>query len=124
MLMAGCASQLAVQSFAADPADISPGQSAILMVTFQGPADQVYSVVATVREAPDIMYTLNNSGNNGDAQAGDKTWSIEVTVPYEATPGDYHLDIVALDQERKIIVEKGVEMEDVSQSGTLEVTVK
>lgn len=124
ILAAGCATgPLQMNRAMVMPAQIAAGDNATIMVTFKGPKDQVASVHAVVRENPDITYDLNDNGENGDQMANDNIWSYVTQVPYEATPGTYHLDITAKDQDGKKVAGESVQ----SMSDgivTVEVTVR
>ena len=119
----GCASQLAVKEMAIEPATISVGERGLIKVTFVGPKKNVASVRATVYEAPEIFYDLRDDGTNGDEKADDNVWTALVDVPYEATPGIYHLDIRARDAEGNTIAVEGGELTGAGYSGSITVTV-
>lgn len=76
---------------------VKRGELAILTVTFDGLPEQVISVKAVVREAPQNVYVFNNDGRDDDALAGDDVWTGRLDVVPNADPGEYHLDIQAFD---------------------------
>ena len=94
-----------------------------LTVVLKGASDKVSRVTATVREAPEFSFSLNDKGKYGDEKAGDNIWSYAITVPYEADPGDYHLDISVRDKEGQELVVEGNEKRSTGKSGTVIVTV-
>ena len=120
----GCAGQLAVQQVMIDPTEVNAGDNAKIMVQFKGPKDQLKSVVATVRENPDIYFPLNDSGKNGDEKAGDNIWTHIATVPVEAPAAVYNLDISAKDMDGNEIIAEGLENRTTGRSGTVVLTVK
>ena len=81
-------------------------------------------VVATVREAPDFNFRLNDKGEDGDEKAGDNIWSREVTVPLDAPADTYHLEILAKDTDGNEIITPGLEQQQFGQSGSVEVVVE
>jgi len=124
VLAAGCAGTLAVREFSSEPNPVNAGQTAILTVTFNGPVEQVRSVMAVVREAQEVSYSLVNDGTNGDEKAGDNVWSITAPVPLEAQPGVYNLDFYVRDLEGNLIGRKGVELPASGVAGSIAVTIR
>lgn len=125
LICSACAIQPTLKSIAVSPQEVEPGEKGKLLVTFRGPSSKIESVQATVRENPEMSFQLNDEGKSGDQEAGDKIWSYEVTVPYDATPGLYHLDFTALDVDGEVIrPRESEEVPAISRSGTVEVTVK
>ena len=120
----GCAGQLAIKEITADPNEVTAGKQATLMVIFTGPKKKVASVTATVREAPEVYYRLNNDGKNGDEEAGDNIWTCNAIVPYEAMPGTYNLDISAKDTEGNILFMEKVDKKKKGRRGILKVKVE
>lgn len=94
------------------------------MVVFNGASDKIESVEATVRENPEMVFRLNDEGESGDVEESDNIWSYEVTVPFDATPGVYHLDFTALDVDGNVIHPKGAGEEASNRSGSVEVRVR
>jgi hypothetical protein len=80
-----------------DPAQLSGGDETILSVRVIDTQGVVAEVTATVREAPDIILDLNDSGDEGDKVAGDSVWSIAFDVPGGAPAGEYNWDFEAFD---------------------------
>jgi hypothetical protein len=95
---AGCAQQqLAMTDAMSDPARLSPGDELIISVRVIDTRGLVAEVTATVREHPDIILVLNDSGDQADKVAGDGVWSVAFDVPYGASAGEYHWDFEAFD---------------------------
>ena len=122
-LVLGCAGQLAVKQMMIDPVEVAAGGKAKVVVAFDGPKNKVANVIATVRENPDVYFSLNDEGKNGDEKAGDNIWSYLAEVPYDAPAALYHLDIRATDKDGNEIFAKGSEQK-AGRSGTIKVTIK
>jgi len=123
-LIIGCAGQLAIKEIWVEPGEAIPGIEAKVFVVLKGSTDKVSKIIATVREAPDMNFPLNDKGKDGDEKAGDNTWSYQVIVPWDADAGIYHLDISVYDKAGKDIVSKGMEQRRTGRSGSVEVIVK
>ena len=119
-----CAGQLAIKEIWVEPEETIPGAEAKISVVLKGSTDKVSKIIATVREAPDMNFQLNDKGKDGDEKTGDKIWSYQVIVPWDADAGIYHLDFSAYDKAGKEIVSKGMEQRRTGRSGSVEVIVK
>ena len=94
----GCAGpRLAMMDARSEPAALSAGDDSILCVKVIDTQGVVASVTATVREYREVSLPLNDSGERGDAVAGDGVWSFAFTIPGEAPPGEYNWDFEAFD---------------------------
>jgi hypothetical protein len=122
--LGGCAGQLAVKQTFADPPQSSPGEKVKIVVEFKGPKNKVSEVVATVQEAPNFRFSLNDQGENGDEKAGDNIWTSEGTVPMDAPANTYHLDILAKDMDGNEIITPGLEQQEYGRSGAVDVVVE
>ena len=116
----GCAGQLAMKQMRVDPSQVNVGNQVKIIVAFSGPKNDVASVIAAVQESPETIYTLNDSGENGDEKAGDAIWTHTVTVPWDTPSATYHLDIRALDKNGNEI---GFEQQAADQNRTIAVTI-
>ena len=97
-VITGCAGQrLAMMDARIDPAKLSPGDESIICVRVIDTQGVVAAVTAKVREEPDIILDLNDSGEKGDEVAGDGVWSIAFDIPYEAPDGEYIGDFEGFD---------------------------
>ena len=123
-LIISCAGQLAIKEIQVEPKEAEPGGEAKIFVVLKGSTDKVSKIIATVREATDMYFPLNNKGEDGDEKAGDNIWSYEVIVPWEADAGTYHLDFSVYDKEGNELVTKGMEQQRTGRSGSVEVIVK
>ena len=118
------ASQVSVKEFSARPPEVERGESSILTVVFEGSVDNVMSVKAIVREAPWVNYVFSDNGKNADDKAGDNVWSSTLEVVSDAVPGEYHLDIEALDTDWNPIYLIGTFKEGRGEIGSIIVRVK
>jgi hypothetical protein len=82
------------------PETVGPGGDIFIGVRCREPGARIVSAKVSLREFPGIDLLLNDSGQQGDAVAGDGLWSFKFSVPPEAPPGNYALRFTA-------IVEKG-----------------
>jgi hypothetical protein len=118
------ASLVSVKTATAQIPVVKRGESAILTVTFDGSPDQVISVKAVVREAPQSIYVFNNDGRDDDALAGDNVWTGRLDVVPNADPGEYHLDIRAFDMNWNPIFLSGTIKEGRGEPGSITIMVK
>jgi len=123
-LFIGCAGQLAVKEIRMEPKETNPGEEAKIYVVLKGSTDKVSKIIATVREATDMYFSLNDEGKEGDEKRGDNIWSYQVVVPWQADAGSYHLDFSVYDKEGNELVIKGLEQQSTGRSGSIEVIVK
>ena len=124
VLILSCAGQLVVKEIRVEPKVTEPGGEAKVFVVLKGSTDKVSKIIATVREATELYFPLNDEGKEGDEKAGDNIWSYKVVVPWEAESGMYHLDFSVYDKEGNELVTKGLEQQSTGRSGTVEVIVK
>jgi hypothetical protein len=118
------ASLVSVRTAAAQPPEIKRGESAILMVRFEGLSNQVISVKAVVREAPQTFFTFNDDGRGDDVLAGDNIWTGRLDAVSGVDPGEYHLDIRAFDVNWNPIFLFGTIKEGMGKLGSIILTVK
>jgi len=95
----GCATgKPAFTNATVTPIEVAIGKSAVLSVSISGARGTVNSVVATVREVPEMAIQMFDDGLEGDETASDGVWSFRLDVPPTAVPGTYHFDIRAYDE--------------------------
>jgi hypothetical protein len=123
-LVLGCTSQIAVKQAVSEPNPVTAGEDAKFSVLMKGSKDKVTSVIIIVREYPEFTFSLYDNGENGDEMAGDNIWSFKYTIPNDAPPDLYHLDICVKDKNGNEIITKGFENQSFGRSGTIELTVK
>ncbi len=93
----GCGQRLAMIDAMSEPAQIAPGDEAIVSVKVIDASGVVAAVTATVRQETSIIVDLNGSGVGGDKVAGDGVWSFAFAVPSGAGAGDYNWDFESFD---------------------------
>lgn len=96
--MAGCNTagrQPQFQRALIAPDQLKPGDTAIIQVEVKDKFDVVSRVEGVVKEDPTIRLKLRDDGEAPDETAGDKIWALQVDVPYQATPGEFLLQITA-----------------------------
>jgi len=103
----GCATRkLAFTNATVTPIEVAVGKSAVLTVSISDARGTVNSVVATVREMPEMAIQMFDDGLEGDETADDGVWSLRLDVPPTAAPGTYHFDIRAYDESGAEIIVK------------------
>ena len=85
---------------------VKPGEKAVLSVNVIDTDSKIAKILMVVRKYPEYTYVLNDNGENGDVRAKDGIWSIEIQVPYDATPGKYNLDCELYDGDGNSIITK------------------
>lgn len=107
LLLSGCATvpqRPQIIEAGIQPADLVPGDSALITVAFKDRFRLVRSVKGAVVEDPTIEFTLKDDGVAPDARADDGIWSLQVDVPFNAPPGGFQLDLRAYDSQGNVIV--------------------
>ena len=77
------------------PAQLKPGDTAVVTVHVADKHNIVKRVEGVVREDQRIKLKLRDDGQSPDAKAWDRVWSLEVDVPFQAPPGSFNLDLTA-----------------------------
>jgi len=77
------------------PADLKPGDAAVLTVKVVDKHELVRKVEGVIREDPVIKFKLHDDGVAPDEKAHDNIWSLAVDVPFQAPPGEFILDLTA-----------------------------
>ena len=77
------------------PADLKPGDTAVISVEVDDRDGIVRRVEGVVLEDPTIKLKLSDDGKPPDEEAGDNIWSLQVDVPFQAAPGDFTLELTA-----------------------------
>ena len=102
--VSGCATQrLAMTDAKVEPAELSWGDEAVISVRLIDPTGKVKVVTAGVRELPEVLIGLNDSGEWGDKVAGDGLWSHLIGIPWDAPVGSFHWDFQAYDARGNVI---------------------
>ena len=77
------------------PDQLKPGDTAKIEVQLKDRYDIVHRVEGVVREDPTIRLKLHDDGQAPDEKADDNVWVLQVDVPFQATPGDFLLQLTA-----------------------------
>ncbi len=114
--LAGCNTmgrQPQIRNAMIDPAELRPGDAAVITVEIADRYGIVDRVEGAVREDPRIKFKLRDDGVPPDEKAGDGIWTLPVDVPFQAPPGEFTLDftafrsdgqpVIVLDEERNAI---------------------
>jgi hypothetical protein len=118
------AALVSIEKVEGQPLVAMRGESITLIVRFKGQSDDVVSVKAVVREAPQNFYVFNDDGRDGDGLAGDNVWTTRFDVVPDAVPGEYHLDIHAFDKNWNPIFLSGSMKDGWGEIGSIIGTVK
>ena len=106
------------------PDELKPGDAAVVTVVVKDRHNLVRKVQGVVREDPSITLKLRNDGVAPDEKAGDKTWSLEVDVPFQAPAGNYTLDVTAYRSDGTPVPVRSPERKTVPLSVSIPVVIK
>ncbi len=120
-LLISCSSQPKLMQAVIEPELASPGASANVQVEFSGNKSEMKNVYLTVREYPYDYPMIELLPND---KSDSNSWSLDMPIPYEAYPGEYHLDINAFLQDGKEIITEGFEDNSTGKAGTILLKVK
>lgn len=107
VLGSGCASlngQPAIENAYIMPGDLQPGDTAVITVEIKDKFDIVKRVEGVVKEDRTITFEFQDNGVPPDEKAGDGIWTIQVDVPFNAPPGEFHFEVTAYDGDGNVIV--------------------
>ncbi len=99
LFLAGCqtfSGAPRIASAAITPAELKPGDTAVITVNVKDRHRLVDRVQGVVKEEPRITFNLHDDGLKGDKKAKDHEWSMQVDVPITAPPGEFLLEFTAL----------------------------
>ncbi len=97
-VLAGCNTfgrQPKLQDAMIAPAQLKPGDTAVITVHAADKHHIIKRVEGVVREDARIKLKLRDDGAEPDKEANDKVWSMQVDVPFQALPGSFNLDLTA-----------------------------
>jgi hypothetical protein len=100
------------------PDQLKPGDTAKIEVEVKDRYDVVRRVEGVVKEDPTIRLKLHDDGLEPDVKAADNVWVLQVDVPFQATPGDFLLQLTAYRSDGTVVPVKSKE-----GSGPLSTTV-
>ena len=99
-LAAGCATTNrppAFRSAGIAPNRLHPGDAAVISVDIHDRFGIVQRVEGKVKEDPTLDFKLKDDGAPPDEKANDGIWTLRVTVPFNAPPGDFEFSLTAYD---------------------------
>lgn len=106
-VLAGCNTlgrQPRIHKALIEPAELKPGDTAVIRIEVNDRYDIVDRVQGVVREDPRITFDLLDDGVAPDKEAGDGIWTLEVDVPFQAPPGEFTLEFTALRSDGEPII--------------------
>lgn len=109
-LTAGCATTGRIPEIrhaTVAPPTLQPGQTALITVEIHDIHQIVHRVEGTLADYPDRAFKLRDDGLAPDIEAADGVWTMEVAVPFTASPGDYAIRFTAFDSDGNVIVVPG-----------------
>ena len=98
LVTTGCntlAGQPAIKQAAINPAELKPGDSAVITVAIKDRHSIIDRVEGVVLENPQITFRLHDTGETPDEKAGDGIWTMQVDVPLQAPTGTFTLEFTA-----------------------------
>jgi hypothetical protein len=116
-----CASQPKLVETMIEPELAAPGDSIYLSIKFTGMHTDMKEVYLTVREYPDDFPMIKLLPKE---KSDLNLWTNELVIPYDAYPGEYHLDINAFKNGGEEIITEGFENNSTGKTGTIIVKVK
>ncbi len=106
------------------PADLKPGDTAIISIAVSDRYGIVDRIEGVVREDPRVKFRLRDDGIEPDETAQDGIWTLQVDVPFQAPPGAFTLDFAALRADGEIIIVRDTEGNDIPLSETFEMVIR
>lgn len=122
----GCAtltSQPKMSSAQILPADLKPGDTAVITVKLDDKFAVVKRVEGVVKEDRTIKFKFEDNGAMPDDEADDGIWTIQVDVPFNAPPGQFNFEVTAYDETGEVVVvdDKAGEAAPLTTSFSLEI---
>jgi len=91
------------------PDQLKPGDTAMIQVEVKDRHDIVRRVEGIVKEDPTIRLKLHDDGQAPDEKADDDVWVLQVDVPFQATLGDFLLQLTAYRADGTVVPVKSKE---------------
>ena len=107
VVLSGCVSgsrRPSIQHATITPADLKPGDVAVITIKINDHFGVVKSVEGIIKEDATIKFSLKDDGIDPDEEADDGIWSMKVEVPFNAPPGDFNFEAQAYDESHEIVV--------------------
>ena len=86
------------------PADLEPGDTAVITVRVEDKFGVVRRVEGVVKEDRTVKFNFLDNGVSPDADAGDEIWTVQVDVPFNAPPGTFEFEVTGYDGEDEVVV--------------------
>jgi len=106
------------------PAELKPGDAALITVDIADRYGIVDRVEGVVREDPRITFQLRDDGIGPDEAAGDGTWTLKVDVPFQAPPGEFELEFTAFRSDGQPILVRDADGDTIPLSGTFGMVIR
>lgn len=78
-----------------NPEVLGPGSSAVITLAVKDRHSLIERIEGVVLEDPRITFRLRDDGETPDEKAGDRIYSMQVDVPFQAPPGEFQLEFTA-----------------------------
>ncbi len=126
LFVAGCGTmgQPKLREAMIEPAQLQPGDTALITVEIKDPHDVVNRVEAVVREDRRIALKLHDDGVPPDKKANDNVWTLPVDVPFQAPPGNFTLDFTAYRSDGRPVEIRNEAGDKVPLSGSFEMAIQ
>lgn len=124
--LAGCNTlgrQPKLENAVISPAELKPGESAVVSVKVVDRHDIVKRVEGVVQEDPNIRLKLRDDGGEPDVKASDNVWTLQVDVPEQALPGTFMLELIAYRSDGTPVPVRNAEREVVNLATFLPVVI-
>jgi len=105
------------------PDQLQPGQTAVITIDVSDYHHIVDRIEGKVKDYPQRVFKLKDDGVAPDKVAGDGIWTMEVSVPFQAPPGEHFIQFTAYDSDGHEIVVPDKEGHAQPLSTTLKVSI-
>ena len=106
------------------PEELKPGDTAVITVKAADRHKIIDRVEGVVQEDPRVLFKLRDDGVVPDEKAGDKTWTLQVDVPFKAPPGDFVLEFTAYRRDGLPVPVRDKDGNVTALSTTLPITIR
>ena len=126
-LLVGCntlSRQPKMRDAAVTPAQLKPGDSAVITVKVADRHHVVDRVIGVVQEDPRVEFTLKDDGTPPDHKANDGVWTLPVDVPFMAPPGDFTLVFTAYNSRGDVVMVRMPKKAEAPLTATCKVVIQ
>ena len=106
-----------------EPAELKPGDTALITVDVADRYGIVDRVQGVVREDRRVKFQLRDDGLLGDEKPGDGLWTLRVDVPFQAPPGDFTLEFTAYGKDGEPLVVRDKDRGAIPLASSVELTI-